>query len=169
MIPTSSSVPEIVTEGKSTGPKKRKITNKSLGSNFSNKDQQMLDEAVAVLRAPKDEFDVFGEFVAMELRQISSNEKRRRLKLKIQRAILEIGEEEGYSTPLLVINTNSNSDTASLMCSPGHVYQQCTPSTSTADQTTGLSNYFQYFNTTEPLPLETRPSTPHIVLDKPQE
>lgn len=49
---------------------------------------------MSVLRAPSDEFDVFRNYVAMELRQLRSEERRRRLKRIIQRAIIDMGEEE---------------------------------------------------------------------------
>lgn len=170
-LPSTSSVPGIATGSKSTGPKKRKSTKTPLGSGFTDKDQQMLNEAVAVLRAPKDEFDVYGEFVAVELRQIRSNDKIRRLKRKILRAILEIGEEEDYSTPLSVLTTYSNSGSSSSVPTSEQLqYHLLVPTTSTAQQPTDvLSNYLQNFDTEEPLPLDTRRETPHTVLDKPQE
>lgn len=58
-------------------------------------DEELFKEAMSVLRAPpSDEFDVFGNYVAVELRQLRSEERRRRLKRIIQRAIIDMGEEE---------------------------------------------------------------------------
>lgn len=59
-----------------------------------NKDEELINEAMSVIRAKNDDCDVFGQFVAVELRQIRSEERRRRLKRIIQRAIMDIGEEE---------------------------------------------------------------------------
>lgn len=44
----------------------------------------------------KDEYDIFGAFVANELKSLSSNILRKRLKLRIQQCILEIASEDGY-------------------------------------------------------------------------
>lgn len=50
---------------------------------------------MSVLRAPpSDEFDVFGNYVSVESRQLCSEERRRRLKRIMQRAIIDMGEEE---------------------------------------------------------------------------
>lgn len=37
---------------------------------------------------------IFGDFVASELRTLRSNESRKKLKRMIQKAILQVGEEE---------------------------------------------------------------------------
>ncbi|XP_049866999.1 uncharacterized protein LOC126367499 isoform X2 [Pectinophora gossypiella] len=54
------------------------------------------EEAVPRLRpgANADECQIFGDFVASELRTLRSDESRKRLKRMIQKAILQIGEEE---------------------------------------------------------------------------
>ncbi|XP_013190432.2 uncharacterized protein LOC106134838 isoform X1 [Amyelois transitella] len=44
-----------------------------------------------------DECQIFGDFVASELRTLRSDESRKRLKRMIQKAILQIGEEEDMS------------------------------------------------------------------------
>lgn len=41
-----------------------------------------------------DDCTIFGEFVAAELRQLHSHERRRKLKRVIQKAIIAMGEEE---------------------------------------------------------------------------
>lgn len=71
-------------------------------------------EATSVLRAPSDEFDVFGNFVAVELRQIRSEERRRRLKRIIQKVIIAMGEEEDRCENIgLTCSFGNNSDTVS--------------------------------------------------------
>lgn len=58
------------------------------------------------LNKPSDEFDIFGEFVASEIRSLQLDHNRRKLKRIIQKAILdmsEIDEDESsrhLSTPL---------------------------------------------------------------------
>ncbi|KAL4714176.1 hypothetical protein ACJJTC_008530 [Scirpophaga incertulas] len=54
------------------------------------------EEAVPRLRPSinADECQIFGDFVASELRMLRSDESRKRLKRVIQKAILQIGEEE---------------------------------------------------------------------------
>lgn len=75
--------------------KKKKLKNvNEPKSKINEDDEELFKEAMSVLRAPSDEFDVFGHFVAVELRQIRSEERRRRLKRTIQRAIIAMGEEE---------------------------------------------------------------------------
>ncbi|XP_052750657.1 uncharacterized protein LOC113517415 isoform X2 [Galleria mellonella] len=45
-----------------------------------------------------DECQIFGDFVASELRTLRSDESRKKLKRMIQKAILQIGEEEDVNT-----------------------------------------------------------------------
>ncbi|XP_026470025.1 uncharacterized protein LOC113373978 [Ctenocephalides felis] len=58
------------------------------------KDDELLNEALTCLRAPKDQLDVFGEFVTAEMRGIRSEDIRKKLKRKILRAILDANEED---------------------------------------------------------------------------
>ncbi|XP_004923236.1 uncharacterized protein LOC101743872 [Bombyx mori] len=54
------------------------------------------EDAVPKLRPSldADECQIFGDFVASELRTLRSNESRKKLKRMIQKAILQVGEEE---------------------------------------------------------------------------
>ncbi|GBP06541.1 hypothetical protein EVAR_69646_1 [Eumeta japonica] len=45
-----------------------------------------------------DECQIFGDFVASELRMLRSDESRKKLKRLVQKAILEIGEEDDYQS-----------------------------------------------------------------------
>ncbi|RVE54830.1 hypothetical protein evm_000597 [Chilo suppressalis] len=58
------------------------------------------EDAVPSLKASNnsDECQIFGDFVASELRMLRSYESRKRLKRIIQKAILQIGEEEDEGT-----------------------------------------------------------------------
>ncbi|XP_026471308.1 uncharacterized protein LOC113382174 [Ctenocephalides felis] len=76
--------------------------NKKRAPDSVKKDDELLNEALACLRAPKDHLDVFGEFVTAELRVLPYEDIRNKLKLKIQRAILDAHEEvnmRGVSSP----------------------------------------------------------------------
>ncbi|XP_068250511.1 uncharacterized protein [Palaemon carinicauda] len=65
--------------------KKRKLQHKKSSS---------LQDEIAILKVARDDNLVFAEYVASELRQIRSEERRRRLKRTIQKAIIAMGEEE---------------------------------------------------------------------------
>ncbi|CAH1980764.1 unnamed protein product [Acanthoscelides obtectus] len=54
----------------------------------------MLEKAKNILNTPTDEYTVFGEYVASELRQLRSDERKRRLKRIIQKAIVAMSEED---------------------------------------------------------------------------
>lgn len=55
----------------------------------------LLKRAVDVMNKPVDEFQIFGDFVAAELRNLKSREHQRQLKLTIQRAIIHFSEIDG--------------------------------------------------------------------------
>lgn len=52
----------------------------------------VLKKAMDELNKPHDEFQIFGDYIAAELRSMRSEANRRRLKRKIQQALLEISE-----------------------------------------------------------------------------
>ncbi|XP_066981347.1 uncharacterized protein [Macrobrachium rosenbergii] len=66
--------------------KRRKMQHAKKASTFQ--------DGIAFLNVPRDDNQIFGEYVAAELRQIRSDERRRRLKRTIQKAIVVMGEEE---------------------------------------------------------------------------
>lgn len=53
-----------------------------------------------ILERPADDYQIFGDFVAAELRSLKSSEKQRLLKQKIQRVILDISESEDVPSVL---------------------------------------------------------------------
>ena len=87
--------PEIV-ESTSQPPNKaskRKPTN-------DDANDSLLKKACSIMVKDDDEFDVFGNFVASELRCLKQDVNRRRLKRIIQRAILDVAEDdEAMPTP----------------------------------------------------------------------
>ncbi|KAG7173976.1 putative helix-turn-helix HTH_28 domain containing protein 6 [Homarus americanus] len=85
-------------------------------------EQTALKKAIDVLNKPQDDYSVFGDNVASELRQLRSDENRKILKRTIMKAIIEMGEKEDLeysststSTPILPCSSpeshNSNYDT----------------------------------------------------------
>lgn len=50
------------------------------------------------LQKEPDEFDIFGQYVALELRTLKSDYSRARLKSEIRKVIVRIADEELYST-----------------------------------------------------------------------
>lgn len=84
----------ITADNSSKKSKKKKLYKGNESKSIDEDDEELFKEAMSVLRAPSDEFDVFGNYVAVELRQLRSEERRRRLKRIIQRAIIDMGEEE---------------------------------------------------------------------------
>ncbi|XP_025409502.1 uncharacterized protein LOC112682933 [Sipha flava] len=89
-------IASITADNSSKKIKKKKLNKENEPKSMIIKDDEKLfKETMSVLRAPpSDEFDVFGNYVAVELRQLRSEERRRRLKRIIQRAIIDMGEEE---------------------------------------------------------------------------
>ncbi|KAG7163452.1 putative Alcohol dehydrogenase transcription factor Myb/SANT-like-containing protein 22 [Homarus americanus] len=57
-------------------------------------EQAALKKAIDVLNKPQDDYSVFGDYVASELRQLRSDENRKILKRTIMKAIIEMGEKE---------------------------------------------------------------------------
>lgn len=87
------------------------------GSMINDENEKLLQEVMSVLRTSTDDCDVFGQFVAVELRQIRSEERKKRLKRIIQRAIMDIGEEEDSCENL---SLGSNYNVSECASSVGH-------------------------------------------------
>lgn len=73
----------------------------------------LIKKASAVLDKPADDHQVFGDFVASELRLLKSDQNRLLLRRKIQRAILEVSEidsEDTFtcSTPNIVYSSTNS-------------------------------------------------------------
>jgi len=74
----------ITADNSSKKIKKKKLNKGNEPKSINEDDEELFKEAMSVLRAPSDEFDVFGNYVAVELRQLRFEERRRRLKRIIQ-------------------------------------------------------------------------------------
>ena len=61
----------------------------------------IMKKACAVLSKEHDKYDIFGAFVAAEIRGLSNESSRKKLKRMIQRAILQVTEEDDESTSSL--------------------------------------------------------------------
>ncbi|KAJ8977060.1 hypothetical protein NQ317_017222 [Molorchus minor] len=66
-----------------------------------------MEKAMAVLNRPSDEFDIFGEYVASELRSLQHDHNRRKLKRMIQKAILDMSEIDDNARSSSVQSTYS--------------------------------------------------------------
>ena len=75
----------------------------------------LLTQAAKVLKEPSaDELDTFGQYVAVELRAIKSDQIRRKAKRMITLAIMQAQEEEqqllsGQTSPSILTSTGSSS------------------------------------------------------------
>ena len=57
--------------------------------------EEILSQAIKVLQEPNpDEFDIFGQYVAMELRGIECKQIRRRVKREINLALLKAQDDD---------------------------------------------------------------------------
>lgn len=68
-------------------------------SNTCNKEkkclpQDLLGKAYSVLSETEDDIDVFGKFVASEIRGLQNDHLRKKAKRQIQRILLDIAEED---------------------------------------------------------------------------
>lgn len=162
--------------------KKRKINkNGNELESILNEDEELLKEAMSVLRAKTDDCDVFGQFVAVELRQIRSEERRRRLKRIIQRAIMDIGEEEDSCENLSSAGSTScfenNYDCVSESGGSSTTYQHkdyhltslSNLSSTSVSHSSDLSDYLKNFNVENYSPSDNPVSVHQTTLDKPLE
>ncbi len=83
--------------------------------NNDDANDSMLKKACSIMVQEDDEYDVFGCFVASELRCLKQDFNRRRLKRIIQRAILDVAEEDEMIRP--TVTDTSNSERSSV-CTP---------------------------------------------------
>ena len=77
-------------------PLERKPNTSNLSTNMQETLQEQPDFNSYTQYPPKnvDEHQLFGEFVAQELRGLKSEESRKKLKRKILQLVIEIGEED---------------------------------------------------------------------------
>ncbi|XP_043262214.1 uncharacterized protein LOC122403010 isoform X1 [Colletes gigas] len=71
-------------------------------------DEENYKDAVQILSKEPDDYDTFGEYVAMELRSLRSNENKRRLKAEIRRAICRIADIDDASIYTSGASSNSS-------------------------------------------------------------
>lgn len=73
-----------------TQDQKRKRISKA--TSRTQEDDNILKEAIEIMKKPKDDFDRFGEYVALELKSLKSDYYRGVLKSEIRKAILNISD-----------------------------------------------------------------------------
>ncbi|KAF5300716.1 hypothetical protein FQR65_LT19322 [Abscondita terminalis] len=95
---------EKLTEKTTRPPKKRK----------RDDDNALFESALQTLQKEPDEFDLFGQYVALELRTLRSELNRAMLKSEIRKVIVRITDEELYNT----ISTSSTPSVSTPMPSP---------------------------------------------------
>ncbi|KOC68477.1 hypothetical protein WH47_10717 [Habropoda laboriosa] len=77
-------------------PRKRRRENDDVGD-------QLIKSALETLQREPDEYDKFGQYVALELKSLKSDFNKARLKSEIRKVIVRIADEDLYGTP----NTSS--------------------------------------------------------------
>lgn len=96
-------------------------------NNDSHDSDEVMQKALHVLNEQEDQYDVFGKYIATELKNLQSEYLRKKLKRKIQLAILEISEEEervaavntgGYTNPGSVGSYSSHITDTSVYSNP---------------------------------------------------
>ncbi|KAL1488670.1 hypothetical protein ABEB36_014470 [Hypothenemus hampei] len=107
-----------------------------------------MQKAIRTLNEEDDQYDIFGKYVASEMRDLSSEYLRKKLKRKIQQVVLEIsGEEEllsnpsphNYSNPNSVGSISQYFDSASTSAEELVTLQ---PSQSNSNSVGSVSEYF---------------------------
>lgn len=68
------------------------VDKKCLKKKRSCIENEAIEKAMTELYQQSDEYDIFGEYVASELRSLQSDYNRRKLKRIIQKAILDMSE-----------------------------------------------------------------------------
>lgn len=83
-------------------------------SNFDTNSQKrsriendLLSNAVSMLNRPPDDCQIFGDFVAASLRDLQSDASRRKLKRKIQMAVLQAQESDEEEVTLCKVENDS--------------------------------------------------------------
>lgn len=71
-------------------------------------DNDAMEKAMAELNKPSDEFDIFGEYVASELRSLQFDHNKRKLKRIIQKAILDMSEIDDNERSSSALSTHSH-------------------------------------------------------------
>lgn len=86
-------------------------------------EEQLYQSALKTLQQGSDEYDKFGEYVALELKSLRSDYNKARLKHEIRKAIVRIAEEDLYGS-------YSTSSTSTPLPSPSiqEEYQQSSQS-----------------------------------------
>jgi len=75
----------------------------------SKENDLIMQKALHILNEKEDQYDVFGKYVATELRNLSSEYLRKKLKRKFQKAILEISEEDERLNSISSVSSNLSS------------------------------------------------------------
>mgnify|MGYP000704616899 CR=1 FL=1 len=104
-----------------------------------NDDDIAIKAALKVLTKEPDEYDRFGEYVALELRTLQSDFVRKKLKNEIRKAIVRAADEdEAYTMPCTSeSNTRSNS--------PGYTISVQSPS-ALPEASHSAKDFIEHFN-----------------------
>lgn len=81
------------------------IVKKKRSNTLENMDTILMEQAIACMNQKTDEYDIFGQFVASELRQIFNLVKRNEVKRSIMKILITQGASEqtanGYTSEIL--------------------------------------------------------------------
>lgn len=124
---------------------KKKISNKRQSQ--TQDDDSILKEAIEIMKKPKDDFDRFGEYVALELKTLKSDYYRGLLKSEIRKAITNISdmdERSHWSSVMPSTSSTNTSSSSTQMPSPAIVQNNFSPPPSVKSQTT--QHFYNSFN-----------------------
>lgn len=88
-----------------------------------SKNDSIMQKALQALNEEEDQYDVFGKYIASEMRNLSTEYLRKKLKRKFQQVLLEINEED----EVLLSPSHSYSNPSSVSSVRGYYDSQSNP------------------------------------------
>jgi len=121
---------------------KKKVSNKRQSQNHD--DDDILKEAIEIMKKPKTDFDRFGDYVDLELKSLKSDYYRGLLKSEIRKSIATITEMDERCHWSTYSSTNTSSCSTSMPTpSPTFAENNIPPPPSEEPQTT--QDYYNSF------------------------
>lgn len=83
-------------------PAKKRRTNHAAKQNTTENEDLILEKALAIMEKKDDELDIFGQFIASEMRQLTNPSTR----LVLKREIMKVVHQYAYSSVIETTNTH---------------------------------------------------------------
>lgn len=125
----------------------QQIKKKSSNKRQSQDDDNILKEAIEIMKKPKDDFDRFGEYVALELKTLKSDYYRGLLKSEIRKSIANISDMDERNHWSRVMPSPSSINTSS--CStpmPSPTVVQSNFSSPPSGESQSTQDFYNAFN-----------------------